>query len=101
ETLYAKNPGAVVPIASITKLMTAIVVLDANLDLQQRGVVSGDDYEQLKGTASRLRAGTALRGNEMLLLALMSSENRAAAALARTYPGGIEVFLRRCNAEAR
>jgi len=101
ETLYAKNPGAVVPIASITKLMTAIVVLDANLDLQQRVVVSGDDYDQLKGTHSRLRAGTALTRNEMLLLALMSSENRAAAALARTYPGGTEVFVERMNAKAR
>jgi len=101
ETLYAKNPGAVVPIASITKLMTAIVVLDANLDMQQRVVVSGDDYDQLKGTRSRLRAGTALTRNEMLLLALMSSENRAAAALARTYPGGTDVFVERMNAKAR
>ena len=101
ETLYAKNHSAVLPIASITKLMTAIVVLDAGLDLQQRVVISGDDYDQLKNTRSRLRAGTVLTRNDMLLLALMSSENRAAAALGRTYPGGTEVFVAAMNAKAR
>ena len=101
ETLYAKNHKAVLPIASITKLMTAIVILDANLDLQQRVVISGDDSDQLKGTRSRLRAGTALTRDEMLLLALMSSENRAAAALARTYPDGSEAFVAAMNAKAR
>lgn len=101
ETLYAKNQSAVLPIASITKLMTAIVVLDAHLDLQQRVVISGDDTDQIKGTRSRLRAGTALTRHEMLLLALMSSENRAAYALARTYPGGTEVFVAAMNAKAR
>ena len=101
ETLYAKNQEAVVPIASITKLMTAIVVLDANLDMQQRVVISGDDYDQLKGTRSRLRAGTVLTRSELLLVALMSSENRAAAALARTYPGGTEAAVAAMNAKAR
>jgi D-alanyl-D-alanine endopeptidase (penicillin-binding protein 7) len=101
ETLYAKNQSAVLPIASITKLMTAIVILDAKLDLQQRVVISGDDYDQVKGTRSRLRAGTPLTRDEMLLLALMSSENRAAAALARTYPGGTEAFVAAMNARAR
>jgi D-alanyl-D-alanine endopeptidase (penicillin-binding protein 7) len=101
ETLYAKNQSAVLPIASITKLMTAIVILDANVDMQQRVVISGDDNDLVKGTRSRLRAGTALTRDEMLLLALMSSENRAAAALARTYPGGTEVFVAAMNAKAR
>ncbi len=101
ETLYAKNQSAILPIASITKLMTAVVILDASVDLQQRVVISGDDYDQLKGTRSRLRAGVALTRDEMLLLALMSSENRAAAALARTYPGGTEVFVAAMNAKAR
>jgi len=101
ETLYAKNQSAVLPIASITKLMTAIVILDAKVDLQQRVVISGDDYDQVKGTRSRLRAGTPLTRDELLLLALMSSENRAAAALARTYPGGAEVFVAAMNAKAR
>jgi D-alanyl-D-alanine endopeptidase (penicillin-binding protein 7) len=101
ETLLAKNQAAVLPIASITKLMTAIVVLDAGLDMRQRVIISGDDTDQVKGTRSRLRAGTALTRDDMLLLALMSSENRAAAALARTYPGGIEVFVATMNAKAR
>jgi D-alanyl-D-alanine endopeptidase (penicillin-binding protein 7) len=101
ETLYAKNQSAVVPIASITKLMTAIVVLDAGVDLQQRVVISGDDRDLVKGSRSRLRAGTALTRDEMLLLALMSSENRAASALARTYPGGEDVFVAAMNAKAR
>jgi serine-type D-Ala-D-Ala endopeptidase (penicillin-binding protein 7) len=100
ETLYAKNQSAVLPIASITKLMTAIVILDAGVDLKQRVIISGDDADQIKGTRSRLRAGTALTRDEMLLLALMSSENRAAAALGRTYPGGVEVFVAAMNAKA-
>jgi D-alanyl-D-alanine endopeptidase (penicillin-binding protein 7) len=101
ETLYAKNQSAVVPIASITKLMTAIVVLDAGVDLQQRVVISGDDRDYVKGTRSRLRPGTRLTRDELLLLALMSSENRAAAALARTYPGGQDAFVAAMNARAR
>jgi D-alanyl-D-alanine endopeptidase (penicillin-binding protein 7) len=101
ETLYAKNQSAVVPIASITKLMTAIVVLDAGVDLRQRVVISGDDRDYVKGTRSRLRPGTRLTRDELLLLALMSSENRAAAALARTYPGGQDAFVAAMNARAR
>jgi D-alanyl-D-alanine endopeptidase (penicillin-binding protein 7) len=101
ETLYAKKDNAVLPIASITKLMTAIVILDANLNLEQRVAISGDDYDHVKGTRSRLRPGTMLTRNELLLLALMSSENRAAAALGRTYPGGTEVFVAAMNAKAQ
>ena len=101
ETLYAKNQGAVLPIASITKLMTAIVILDAGLNLGQRVAISGDDYDYLKGTRSRLRPGTVLTRDELLLLALMSSENRAAASLGRTYPGGTEAFVAAMNAKAR
>ena len=101
ETLIAKNEDAVLPIASITKLMTAIVILDAGLDLEQRVVVSGEDYDFVKGTRSRLRPGTALTRNELLLIALMSSENRAAASLARTYPGGTAAFVEAMNAKAR
>ena len=84
-----KNQDAVIlPIASITKLMTAIVILDARLDLEQRVVISGEDQDTIKGTRSRLRPGTVLTRSDLLLLALMSSENRAAFSLARTYPGG-------------
>jgi D-alanyl-D-alanine endopeptidase (penicillin-binding protein 7) len=101
ETLISKNQGAILPIASITKLMTAIVILDANLNLEQRVVISDEDYDYVKGTRSRLRPGTVLTRDELLLLALMSSENRAAFSLARTYPGGTGPFVAAMNAKAR
>ena len=101
ETLIAKNQGVVLPIASITKLMTAIVILDAGLNLEQRVAISGEDYDQVKGTRSRLRPGSVLTRDELLLLALMSSENRAAASLGRTYPGGIDAFVAAMNAKAQ
>ena len=101
ETVFAKNTGAVLPIASITKLMTALVLLDANVNLTQRVAVSGEDQDVLKGTRSRLRPGAVLTRDELLLLALMASENRAASALARTYPGGTDAFVRAMNAKAQ
>jgi D-alanyl-D-alanine endopeptidase (penicillin-binding protein 7) len=101
ETLIAKNQGAVLPIASITKLMTAMVILDAGVSLEQRVAISDEDYDLLKGTRSRLRPGSVLTRDELLLLALMSSENRAAFSLARTYPGGTEAFVAAMNAKAR
>ena len=101
EMLFAKNQDVVLPIASITKLMTAMVLLDEKVDLAQRVVISEDDYDTVKGTHSRLRAGTVLTRDELLLLALMSSENRAAAALGRTSPGGTEAFVAAMNAKAR
>ena len=100
EVVIDKNADAVTPIASITKLMTAMVILDRNLDLDQRIVLSRQDIDTLKGTRSRLRPGNVLTRRELLLLALMSSENRAAAALGRTYPGGIEPFVAAMNAKA-
>jgi len=101
ETLYAKNHSAVVPIASITKLMTALVIVESGVDLAQRVVISDEDYDTVKGTRSRLRAGSVFTRDELLLLALMASENRAAAALGRTYPGGTEAFVAAMNARAR
>jgi serine-type D-Ala-D-Ala endopeptidase (penicillin-binding protein 7) len=101
ETLLAKNQAAVVPIASITKLMTAVVILDAGVNLDQRVAISDEDYDLVKGTHSRLRPGTVLTRNELLLLALMSSENRAAFSLARTYPGGTTAFVAAMNAKAQ
>ncbi|MEO8202835.1 MAG: D-alanyl-D-alanine endopeptidase [Betaproteobacteria bacterium] len=101
ETLLSKNADAVLPIASITKLMTAMVVLDRGLELEDRVVISTDDMDQLKGTTSRLRPGAVLSRKELLLLSLMSSENRAAAALARTFPGGTAVFVAAMNEKAR
>jgi D-alanyl-D-alanine endopeptidase (penicillin-binding protein 7) len=100
ETLIAKNQGAVLPIASITKLMTAVVLLDSGVSLQQRVVISGEDNDLVKGTRSRLRPGTVLTRDELLLLALMSSENRAAASLGRTFPGGMDAFVAAMNAKA-
>jgi D-alanyl-D-alanine endopeptidase (penicillin-binding protein 7) len=101
ETILAKNSDQVAPIASITKLMTAMVILDRGLDLNDDIVVSREDIDHLKGTHSRLRVGTRLTRRELLLLALMASENRAAAALGRTYPGGTEEFVAAMNRKAR
>lgn len=100
RTIYAKNPETVVPIASITKLMTAMVVLDANLPLTETITVTRADIDGIKGTRSRLRIGAVLTREELLRLALMSSENRAAAALGRTYPGGTQVFVAAMNRKA-
>jgi D-alanyl-D-alanine endopeptidase (penicillin-binding protein 7) len=101
ETILSKNSDQVAPIASITKLMTAMVILDRGLDLNDEIVVSREDIDHLKGTHSRLRVGTRLTRRELLLLALMASENRAAAALGRTYPGGTEEFVAAMNRKAR
>ena len=100
EVVIDKNADAVTPIASITKLMTAMVILDRGLDLDQRIVISREDTDSLKGTRSRLRPGNILTRGELLLIALMASENRAAAALGRTYPGGLEPMVAAMNAKA-
>ena len=100
EELLVKDADRVVPIASITKLMTAMVVLDANLPLQETLKISNDDKDLLLGTTSRLHIGWALSREVMLHLALMSSENRAAAALSRYYPGGRPAFIKAMNAKA-
>jgi D-alanyl-D-alanine endopeptidase (penicillin-binding protein 7) len=101
EVLFEKNSLAVLPIASITKLMTAMVVLEAGLPLDEDLSISRADIDTEKFTRSRLRPGTQLTRDEMLNLALMSSENRAANALGRHYPGGLEAFVARMNAKAR
>ncbi len=100
DIVYNKNSEAIVPIASITKLLTAMVILDAGLDLESRVVLSREDRDRLKGTRSRLRPGTVLTRDELLLLALMASENQAAAALGRTFPGGMSVFVAAMNEKA-
>ncbi|HEX8964376.1 MAG TPA: D-alanyl-D-alanine endopeptidase [Rhodocyclaceae bacterium] len=99
--IYEKNSSAVVPIASISKLMTAMVALDAKPSLSEVLTIGEEDVDSLKGTRSRLRVGTRLTREEMLNLALMSSENRAAYALSRYYPGGREAFIAAMNAKAR
>ena len=101
EVILDKNSDTIAPIASITKLMTAMIVLDRHLDLSQRIVVSRDDIDTMKGSRSKLRTGSVLTREQLLLLALMASENRAAAALARTYPGGTENFVSMMNAKAQ
>jgi serine-type D-Ala-D-Ala endopeptidase (penicillin-binding protein 7) len=100
EVVINKNSDVAVPIASITKLLTAMVILDRGLDLEQRIVVSREDLDRKKGTRSRLMPGTVLTRDELLLLALMASENRAASALGRTYPGGIPAFVKAMNEKA-
>ncbi len=101
STLYAKNEEEVAPIASITKLMTAMVVLDAQLPLEEEISISKLDMDKLKGTRSRMNPGMKLTRGELVRLALMASENRAAAALARTYPGGTEAAVAMMNEKAR
>ncbi|UXY14424.1 D-alanyl-D-alanine endopeptidase [Chitiniphilus purpureus] len=101
EVVYEKSADDVAPIASITKLMTAMVVLDAGLPMNEILTIGPEDVDLLKNTSSRLNVGTALTRAEMLLLALMSSENRAASALSRHYPGGQPAFLKRMNEKAR
>lgn len=100
EVLFEKNADRVIPIASITKLMTAMVVLDARLPLNELISITDADIDSLKNTSSRLQVGTTLTRGEMLLLALMSSENRAASALGHHFPGGKDAFLRKMNEKA-
>lgn len=99
--LYQKNSNEVRPIASITKLMTALVVVEAGQDMQEMLEISTSDIDHLKNTTSRLSVGSKLSRADMLHLALMSSENRAANALGRHYPGGLEAFVRAMNDKAR
>jgi len=98
--IYAKAADEVTPIASVTKLMTAMVVLDAGLSLDEVLDIDTDDFDYLKGSHSRLAMGSALTRREMLRLALMSSENRAASSLARHYPGGKRAFVEAMNVKA-
>lgn len=101
EVLYQKNAGAVMPIASLTKLMTALVVVEAGQDMAQVLSVTDADVDRLKYSSSRLRVGTRLSRSAMRHIALMSSENRAASALGRNYPGGTRQFVMAMNARAR
>ena len=100
QIIFGKNVEHVTPIASITKLMTAVVTLDAGLPLEDTIVIDHADVDQLKHTSSRLNVGTGLSRADMLRLALMSSENRAAASLSRAYPGGREAFVAAMNRKA-
>lgn len=100
EVLFSKNSQAVLPIASITKLMTALVVAEANLPADEVLTITQDDVDTEKHSGSRLAVGTQLTRGEMMHLALMSSENRAANALGRHYPGGLQAFVAAMNLKA-
>lgn len=101
ETLAMKNADAVMPIASLTKIMTAFVVIEAGQPLDEVLEITAADVDRIKNTPSRLKVGTRLSRDDLLLLSLMASENRAASALGRNYPGGQRAFLARMNAKAR
>lgn len=101
RVIYDKNADKVMPIASITKLMTAMVTLDARLSPNERITITSADVDKLKYTSSRLPVGSSYPRHELLRLALMSSENRAAAALGRTYPGATQAFVNAMNLKAK
>ncbi len=101
KTLYSSNPNLVVPIASVTKLMTAMVTLDAKLPMNELIPVDISETAEMKGVFSRVHLGSMISRQNMLLLALMSSENRAAASLAHNYPGGSRAFVAAMNAKAK
>ena len=101
KLIYASNPDVVVPIASVTKLMTGMVVLEAKQNMEEYISVSISDTPEMKGVFSRVKIGSELPRREMLLITLMSSENRAAASLAHHYPGGYVAFIAAMNAKAK
>lgn len=101
KVLFQKNADVIMPIASVTKLMTALVVIRSGQDMREMLTVADADVDRIKYSSSRLRVGTRLTRANMLHIALMSSENRAASALARHYPGGTTQFVRSMNARAR
>lgn len=101
HVIYDKNADKVMPIASITKLMTAMVILDARLSPDEIINIENADVDKLKHSTSRLPVGSSYARHELLRLALMSSENRAAAALGRTYPGGTTAFVNAMNIKAK
>lgn len=101
EVLFSKNESVVLPIASLTKLMTGLVIVDAHLPMDEMITITQDDVDTYKGSRSRLAVGTTLSRGEMMHLALMSSENRAAHALGRTFPGGMQQFVKIMNSKAQ
>ncbi len=101
EVLFEKNSNVALPIASITKLMTGLVVVEANQNMDEVLEVTDDDIDREKNSSSRLRVGAKLTRSNMLHIALMSSENRAASALGRNYPGGLPAFVSAMNAKAK
>lgn len=101
EVLLGRNAENIAPIASLTKLMTALITVEAGLPLNEVIRITRDDIDRLKGTGSRLPVGSSYTRDDLLKLALMSSENRAASALGRSFPGGINAFVAAMNAKAQ
>lgn len=101
QVLFEKNSSVALPIASVTKLMTSLVVMESRQDMEEILTVTDDDIDREKHSSSRLRVGAQLSRDDMLHIALMSSENRAASALGRNYPGGLPAFVAAMNAKAR
>ena len=101
EVLLDKNSQVALPIASLTKLMTSMVVVESKQDMNEVLAVTDDDIDREKHSSSRLRIGSQLTRADMLHIALMSSENRAASALGRNYPGGLPAFVAAMNAKAK
>ena len=101
SVIYGKDVDTVRPIASITKLMTAMVILDSGLDLDEKITVTREDRDMVQLTGSRLEYGASLSRREMILLSIMSSENRAATALGRSVPGGMSEFIEQMNGKAQ
>ena len=100
SVIYSKDAETVRPIASVTKLMTAMVILDAGLDLDEKVTVTKEDRDLIQLTGSRLEYGATLSRRDMLMVAVMASENRAATALGRTFPGGMSAFVTAMNRKA-
>ena len=101
QVLYSKNADVIRPIASISKLLSALVITRSGLPMDDKVTITADDIDRVKNSSSRLSVGTTLTRREMLLLSLMSSENRASHALGRTYPGGMAAFVNEMNSLAR
>lgn len=101
QVLFEKNANVALPIASITKLMTSLVVVEAHQDMNEVLEITADDIDREKHTSSRLQVGSRLTRTDLLHIALMSSENRAASALGRNYPGGLPAFVAAMNAKAK
>ena len=100
NVIYDKDANTVRPIASITKLMTAMVIIDSGLSLEEKVTITKEDRDLVRLTGSRLEYGATLSRSDLLMLAVMSSENRAAAALGRTYTGGTDAFVKQMNIKA-
>lgn len=101
SVIYGKDENTVRPIASVTKLMSAMVIIDSGINLQEKITVTREDRDLVQLTGSRLEYGAMLSREQMIMLAVMSSENRAASALGRTYPGGMKAFVAAMNANAK